>query len=165
MRGKQFLESRLRKKVEHTLEESQMSSEKKKRGTGDQTVIVRQLYEKATKVGSKYMHILWTWRRHSIVCQGRACWREWSRTTAYWKHKKPIWKHVIYISVRNKTLKTFAHKTGLRHGCILSPLIQPGAGWHSQKGKESMCKYRIGYWNMKIVKITELCYTDNLKQL
>ena len=161
-----ILESRLRKKVEHTLEESQ-SGFRKKRGTVDQIFIVRQLCEKAAKVGRQIHACFVDMEKAFDSIRRKDVWNILKRKGVEQQlieGIKSLYENTVnYVRVRNEASKTFTSKIGLRQGCILSPLLfNLVLDDVVKKCKESMSKYRIGYWNMKIITITELCYADDL---
>lgn len=161
-----ILEGRLRKKVEHTLEESQ-SGFRKERGTTDQIFIVRQLCEKAAKVG-RQMHVCFVDMEKAFDRIRREdVWNVLKRRGV--KQQliegiKSLYENTVnYVRVRNEASRTFISKIGLRQGCILSPLLfNIVLDDVVKKCKGNMSKYRIGYWNMKMITITELCYADDL---
>jgi uncharacterized protein YukE len=161
-----ILEHRLRDRLDNTLEESQ-SGFRKERGTNDQIFILRQLSEKAIRTGKQI---------HACFIDMEKAFDRVKREDI-WKilENRGIEKDLIqniqslyektesYIRLRNEKSKPFANKIGLRQGCILSPLLfNLMLDEAIKQNKDKLKPYNVGYWKLRCIRLTELCYADDL---
>lgn len=68
-----------------------------------------------------------------------------------------------YVRLRNEKSETFRYSTGLKQGCILSPILFNAVLDEVLKAsRQNLKSYIVGSWRMRPVKVTELCYADDM---
>lgn len=68
-----------------------------------------------------------------------------------------------YVRVKNERSKSFISRTGLKQGCILSPLLfNVVLDKALKRCKNKLKKYHIGNGEIESINITELYYADDL---
>lgn len=167
--GKTFariLETKLRDLLENTIEDTQFGF-RPNRGVTDANFILRQIIEKAF-IEERDIHLCFVdlekafdnikrediWRtlhkrgvKHDLIIAVQSLYKETKN----------------YVRTRHETSKMFETSSGVRQGCILSPLLFTVVLDDAIKeAKKEVKQYFVGHWNLDQIKISEITYADDM---
>lgn len=160
------IEQRIRERIEGKLEEVQCGF-RKGRSTQDLIFTLRQINEKAIAT-NKQVHICYIDLEKAFdKVEREDVWR--------CLEKRGVEKDLIhaikalyhccrsYVRCNNQESEMFETKTGLRQGCVLSPLLFAVVLDEVFKQcKKTTRPLTIGHWKMQKIQITELAFADDM---
>ena len=161
-----IMENRLRNKIENTLEETQCGF-RKERGTQDHIFTIRQLTEKAI-AKNREIHLCFIDLEKAFDrIKRQDVWKILKDRGVDYElveNIKSLYRHTeCYVRVRNERSEMFTYNSGLKQGCILSPILFNIVLDTIIKNCRADWKpYNIGYWRMGLVNVSELCYADDM---
>lgn len=161
-----ILEERIRIELDNTLEETQYGF-RKGRSTQDPIFIIRQATEKTISKGGE-LHVcfidlekafdrikredVWNILQERGINIGMI-----EMLRAMYRNNQNV------VRIQNEESKIFQTKTGLKQGCVLSPLLFSVVMDKAVKeAKVNMKKFNIGNWKMEKVEMSELLFADDM---
>lgn len=68
-----------------------------------------------------------------------------------------------YVRIRHENSEMFETMRGVRQGCVLSSLLFSLVLDEAIKDARREVKpYEVGYWKMEMIRVSEVCYVDDM---